>query len=181
MKNWHDNKEVKKGDIGEAIIINYLEKNGYIINKPITDGPHRFDIMTYKENQSLRIVEVKTYARRNFYADTGINLSHYHIYKKYSNNNIYIFFVDELEGLVYGNKLSILEIPTTIGNKKYPLKIFTAFGNKIFFPLCLMEKYFELSDFQIKDIKKDQTRNNKYNYNNANDFKIEWLKNESWI
>jgi len=180
MKDWHSNKEVEKGDIGEEIIIKYLEKKGYIVYKPITDGPHRFDNMVYKETQKSRIVEVKTYARRNIYPDTGIDLPHYHVYKKYSED-IYIFFVDELEGSVYGNKLSILETPTIINNKKYPLKIITAFGDKIFFPLCLMEKYFELPEKLINAIRKKQTRNDKYSYSSANKFKIEWLENKSWI
>jgi len=180
MKNWHDKKEVKKGDTGEEIIRLYLEKKDYIVYKPVTDKPHRFDNMVYKGTHKPRIVEIKTYARRNRYPDTGIDLPHYHIYKKY-NDDIYIFFVDELEGSVYGNKLSILETPTIVGNKKYPLKVMTSSGNKIFFPLCLMEKYFELPEVLIDKIRKNQTRNNKYGYSNANNFEIEWLENKSWI
>ena len=36
-KDWNDKTEVKKGDIGEAIVKNILEQKGYVIYKCVTE------------------------------------------------------------------------------------------------------------------------------------------------
>lgn len=121
--NRQELKTVKKGNLGEKIIKKYLERKGCIVYKPITDKPHYFDYLATKDNKKLYIVEVKTKPRRKYYEDTGINIEHYDIYKnvaKKYNLKLFIFFVDEIEGAIYGNELNAL--CKEVEDKRYPMK-----------------------------------------------------------
>ena len=91
-----------------------------------------------------------------------------------------MFFVDELEKKVYGNKLSYLDKNINYNRQKYPLITKTNRGEKILFPLCLMEEYFDLTEKQVLKIKNSSTRNNKYKYIKAKKFNVKWIKNINW-
>ena len=120
--NWEDRKTVKKGNIGEEITRQYLESKGYIIYKPLTEGPHSFDNLAIKGKTNIFIVEVKTKPRRKYYNDTGIDIRHYKTYREVSkkhNLKVFIFFIDEIQGLVYGNDLNNLIKPVD-DKKQYP-------------------------------------------------------------
>ena len=46
--SWQDKIQVKKGNIGEKIVRNYLEKKGFIVYEPKTNGSHPFDKIAIK-------------------------------------------------------------------------------------------------------------------------------------
>lgn len=158
--NWKDKKEVKKGNIGEKIVNDFLEKKGFVIYKSITDSAHSFDRLAIKDKQRLIIAEIKTKARRNKYKDTGFNLRHYNEYKKISEKHnlpVYIFFVDEMLGKIYGNWLSILEEPY-LKILQYPAIL----NDIIYFHLDKMIDICDLSEQEINDLKNYSQR--KYEY-----------------
>lgn len=158
--NWEELKSVKKGNIGEEIAKEYLESKGYIIYKPVTDGAHAFDNLAIKDKTTLVVVEVKTKPRRKYYNDTGINVKHYKDYKDISekhNLKVFIFFVDEYQGSVYGNELKNLVKPVN-DKKNYPL----IEKGIIYFHLSNMHTISKLTRQQIDKIKEHTNSNYKY-------------------
>ena len=160
--NWQQKLTVKKGNLGEEIISRFLERKGYVIYSPETkDKAHAFDRLAIKDKEQIIIAEIKTKARRNKYADTGINKRNYEQYIKIQNKYnipVFIFFVDEMLKKVYGNWLSKLIIPIIIEGKQYPLIL----NNIIYFPLINMINIAELSEQQITELKKLSNRNYEY-------------------
>ena len=114
LKNsWQDKPQVKRGDIGERIVSDYLESNGYIIYEPITNKAHPFDkLVANPDKKELFIVEVKTKPGRIKYPDTGIDTRAYNTYKTIINTyglNILLIFVDDFNGSIYGNWITELD------------------------------------------------------------------------
>lgn len=158
--NWSDKKEVIKGNIGERIVNEYLEKEGFVVYKSVTNSPHSFDRLAIKDKQQLIIAEIKTKARRNKYKDTGFNFTHYNEYKKISEKHnlpVFIFFVDEMLGEIYGNWLSILEKPYKKG-LQYP----AIFNDIIYFHLDTMKEICKLSNDEVIELKEYSQRSYKY-------------------
>lgn len=168
--DWQEKETVKKGNIGESIVTKYLEKLGYIVYEPVTDGAHAFDKFISLNKKSLAIAEVKTKAKRNFMPDTGIDFRHYNEYKLVSekyNLDFFIFFIDEMLGCIYGGKLSELEKPNCYEYNdnfiSYPKVEQNKNGSKIiYFYQPNMKIIHELSIEEIELIKSFNTRN--YNY-----------------
>jgi len=160
--NWQQKLTVKKGNLGEEIISRFLERKGYVIYSPETkDKAHAFDRLAIKDKEQIIIAEIKTKARRNKYADTGIDKRNYDQYVKIQNKYnipVFIFFVDEMLKKIYGNWLSKLIIPIIIEGKQYPLIL----NNIIYFPLVNMIGIAELSEQQITELKKLSNRNYEY-------------------
>lgn len=151
--SWQDKKEVKKGDIGEKIVKEYLEKHGYIVYQPTTSGAHYFDMLATKDKQEVISLDVKTKARLNKYEATGIDLAHYEDYKRLMNTTqilFYIYFVDEMEGKVYRQLLNKLPEPFKL--------------NK--YIVCWYLKdliyLFDITEQQKNELKKLNTRNYEY-------------------
>jgi len=164
--NWEDKPQVKKGSIGEAIVDDILLGKGIIPYSPITSGAHPFDrLCSSADKKNLYVAETKTKARRTYYPDTGIDYSKFHEYQflqqKY-NIEIYLYFVDEMLGTVYGGLLSHISEPCTIRNNgkvlEYPLK----HGKQIYFPLALMEKAVEIDADTIAKLRQLSTRSYAY-------------------
>jgi len=159
--DWDNKPQVKKGNIGEQIVHEYLEKRGFVVYKPTTNMAHAFDRLAIKNKEKIMIVETKTKARLNKYPATGFNYNHYLEYKnieKKHNLDVFVFFVDEMLGQVYGNYLRYMEQPAEISGVKYPLRL----NNVIVFPLDNMKVLKTLTEEQANTIKKYQTRNYKY-------------------
>jgi len=160
--NWQQKLTVKKGNLGEEIISRFLERKGYVIYSPETKNKaHAFDRLAIKDKEQIIIAEIKTKARRNKYADTGIDKRNYDQYIKIQNKYnipVFIFFVDEMLKKIYGNWLSKLIIPIIIEGKQYPLIL----NNIIYFPLVNMINIAELSEQQITELKKLSNRNYEY-------------------
>lgn len=165
MDNWNDKITVKKGNIGELIVDQELERRGFIIFKPTTKGAHGFDRLCVKDKRVAVIGETKTKAKREYYDDTGINYSHYLDYKrmfeKYNLDTL-LFFVDEQMGKIYYNKLSVLDVQNVfLRNGKglvYPLKQ----GNIIYFHMDLMITLCKLTGEQVKLLSDFTTKNKSY-------------------
>ena len=146
--NWHDKTEVKKGDIGEEIVKNILEKKGYIVYKPITNGAHKIDYFAHSGREKrIMCCEVKTKRRMAMYARTGFNISSYEqyleIYKKH-NIDTFIFFVDDFEKCIYGQWLSVLGEGIIING----------YSKVIVWELSTMKKIIDLTNEQVFDITK---------------------------
>ena len=170
MADWEDKIQVKKGNIGEEIIKQFLKEKGFVIYRPELDMSHVFDIIAIKEKKQIIIVEVKTQARRNYYDDTGVTLKHYNEYqiiKQKYNLPMFLFFVDEMLKKIYGNWLSELEKPYEVvrmGEKViYPLTQKGSTGIRVYFHLDKMIIIKENIDENIiNDLKSLSTRNYEY-------------------
>lgn len=105
-------KAVDKGDIGEEIIQEYLEKKGYTVYKHSTqDKPHWIDAFAAKGKEKLIAYDVKTKARFNKWPAQGINKSSHEEYKKLAKQfgvPFLLFFVDDKNGNVHAANLEKL-------------------------------------------------------------------------
>jgi len=166
--DWQDKKEVKKGDIGERIINDWLEENNLIVYEPVTGGAHGFDRLVSKGKKQLVIVEIKTKAKRNYFPDTGIDYKHYSKYKEISkkhNLTVLIFFIDEMLGQIYFGRLSELDMPNEYyyNGKYYSYpKVETKKQKIIYFYQPNMKVIKSLKKEEIDAIKKHQSRNYDY-------------------
>lgn len=165
--NWDSRKQVAKGNFAEDIINEFLEEKGYVIYNPTTNGPHAFDKLAIKNKKEIIIAECKAKAKRNSYDDTGINYKHYLDYTNIQDKHgipVFIFFIDEMLGKIYGNFIKKLIEYRSIKGKQYPSIEPTKNGIKIiYFPLMNMRDIFSLNCKQIQFLKENSTRNYDYN------------------
>lgn len=162
---WEDKTQVKKGSIGERIVEEYLIKEGFVVYKPITDKAHGFDRLASRDKSHLIIVEVKSKARRNHYPDTGININQYQKYCETERRHripVFLFFVDEMIGTVYGNRLSALSTWGTIEVDGKEILYPIPDKGIIYFPLSKMITIGSLKDEEITQLKKYSTRSHEY-------------------
>lgn len=124
---WEDRIQVQKGNVGEAEFDKIAKKLGYIIYKPEANKGHGFDRMVTDRTKYF-LAEIKTKPMRDFYPDTGFNLKQFEEYKKQCrtlNLKMFLFFVDEKLGLIYGDFLHNLKKEKIIiwrgKERKYPL------------------------------------------------------------
>jgi hypothetical protein len=103
---------LKKGDLGEKIIQDYLENKGWIVYFPFTKNrAHYFDMLATKDKENVVAVDVKTKARLNKLVAQGINIKSYNEYMgfiKKVNVPFYLIFIDDKCGDVYLAELSKL-------------------------------------------------------------------------
>jgi hypothetical protein len=166
MKDWEKKPQVKKGNLGEQIVIAVLEQRGYVLYKAITEKAHAFDFLAVKDKRVFLIAEVKSKARFNKFEATGIDLAHFHDYKFVLDNHnidVVLFFVDEhpKEERVYCQKLSILMQEKTVDGVKYPNTDIAK--GKIIFSLSDMIPVYKLNREQLNELKKYSTRSYEYN------------------
>lgn len=169
LSKWNEKTQVKKGDIGEAIVRGLLEKYGWIVLKPVTNAAHYFDMLSIKpksEEFKAFIVEVKTKAKRNLRNDTGIDVKHYESYQKVAremNISLFLCFVDEMLCKVYGASLDKLSKQyVDKGGYIYPLIEENKFGKIIYFSLDVMQDIYDLSNVEVESIKNFNRRNYDY-------------------
>lgn len=149
--------ESLKGDIGERLIRDYLEKEEQVVlYKAITEKAHCFDYLAYKYNKFQYAVEIKTKPARTYYPDTGFDYKYYTKYKSASEElklRVLVLFVDEIKGTVYGEYLDELDKPRTlkIDDKftKYP----QIHNGIIYFPLDVMKTFFYINDTYLNQLK----------------------------
>lgn len=162
---WEDRINVKKGNLGEKIVTDWLHKKGLIVYETITDAPHAFDKLVSKGKDILVIAEVKTKPRRMYYPDTGIDIRHYNEYvevsKKY-NIPVCLFFVDEYLRQVYCGYLSELIKPKVVKFKNKELTYPLCLNNIIYFYQPDMTVIHQLSKAEVDEIKKYNSGS--YNY-----------------
>lgn len=164
---WADKTTVKKGDLGEMLVDKFLIDHNCIPYAPKADRAHPFDrLCATADKKTIFIAEVKSKARRTYYPDTGIDVSHLsdyqHIQTKHSLK-VYLFFVDEGEGRIYGNWLDELLKPRVVSHSlkslNYPLE---QKGVK-YFPLEAMTDICLLDADAANELKRLSTRNYSYN------------------
>lgn len=157
---WHNLREVKKGDYGELLVKSLLERDGYILYRPVTDGAHGFDSYAYKNGRIEFAVEVKTKPKCKKYPETGFEERHYQRYMRLSKENnipVKVFFVDEDLGEIYGNFLHELDKPYVdpTQSKPYPKVVGHTGGVKLtrYFPMKHMITFKKLSQTEIATLK----------------------------
>ena len=168
---WQDKPTVIKGDYGEEIVRKILEKKGWIPYTPhyFVEKGHAIDIIAVKDKIKFRMVECKSKAKRTFYPDTGFGLKNYYEYKELKEKykdlmELWILFIDEGSGDIYGNTLEKLELETTIAHKGNAYTYPRVENNIIYFPLANMETI-ALIDNSDKDY---LIRHSKRNYEYTN-------------
>jgi len=159
-RKFEDTIMATKGDYAEALVDRLVHDQGLYHVYPIkTEGPHPVDrLLIRRDSFNIIAMDVKAvsarYSKPEFVGkgcpDTGISIAHRDVYQQIVKQHkipLYLMFVDEVLGEVYGNWLSVLERPTTIQwrNKtlNYPLvkDNFTAVGKQIvYYPLESMER-----------------------------------------
>lgn len=153
MKNF--NIALKKGNIGEQIVSEYLEKKGWIIYRPFTkDKAHYFDMLCTFHKEKVIAIDVKTKARLNKWNAQGIDLRHYNEYlnfMKITKVNFYLIFVDDKTGEVHLAELNKLKNPI------YPNKQIIAWN------VNDMNYLFSISKQDIEELSKYDQRNYKFN------------------
>lgn len=146
---------LKKGDIGEKIIQEYLEKKGWIVYRPFTkDKAHYFDMLCTLEKEKVMAIDVKTKARLNKWDAQGINVKSYKEYLNFINTTnvpFYLFFIDDKNGNVHLADVTKLEDP-----------IFPSY-NIIAWHLSKMKLVFNIGTEAINELSKYDQR--KYIYN----------------
>ena len=163
---WDELASVKKGDIGERIVDEWLKNRGMVIYTPKTTGVHPFDrLCAKKDKKYVCIVEVKTKAARNHYPDTGINIRHYTEYKYIKDKygiDIWLFFVDEYKKKVYGQELGALlkfHMQIVNGKRNYWPKFDK---NIVYFHLNNMTNIADLTDDDARMLKELSRRSYEY-------------------
>lgn len=127
---WQNLTSVKKGNIGERLVNEFLINKGFIPYSPDVGGAHPFDrLVASKDKRTIFIADSKAKPARVYYPDTGINIKHYQEYKYIQDKygiDVYIFFVDEEKQEIYGNFLRRLDEPAQIAHNgsiiEYPLE-----------------------------------------------------------
>lgn len=153
---------LKKGDVGEAIIKQYLESKGWVVYQPTTSGAHCFDMMSIKNKKTAIALDVKAKARMNKYPATGVNLIHFNEYKNFSEKYsmpFWIVFVDEMQMSIYGNSLTELEKPIAVDGVKYPI---TMHSKLRLWPLANMKVISTITKEQAAQLKQLNQRSYKY-------------------
>lgn len=148
---------LKIGHKGENLVIDYCENyKGYQVQSNQLKAC-KYDITIIKPNNEIILGDIKSKARRNKYADTGIDIKHYNTYKDLMKKNgldFQLFFVDEALGCCYGESLRVLDKQCYIGNREYPYKpSYYGMGDEIvYYPLSSMDYYFSLTTEQIEGL-----------------------------
>ena len=150
---------VKKGELGEKIIQDYLESKGWIVYFPFTKNrAHYFDMLATKDKEKVVAVDVKTKARLNKYVAQGIDVKCYKEYLNFINKvNIpfYLIFVNDKDGDVHLAELSKLS------------KGFHPAPYIIAWQLSEMKFMFNIGAGKIKELSQYDQRNYDYNPNST--------------
>lgn len=165
IMNFQNLQTTIKGNIGESIIEEMLIKQGYVVYKTETDAPHPYDFLAVKNKTEFKIFEVKTKARMNRRAETGINQANFKYYMEACTNHnmrLFLVFVDEKEARIYGNYLDVLEQKHTENGKTYPYIEQCKGGYVRYYPLSKMRTIKHLNPEQVRILKDNSTR--RYSY-----------------
>lgn len=147
-----------KGDYGEILVRKFLESKGYVIYQPTTPAPHPVDMIACRNGKVAFAMEVKTKPACKKYPETGIETYLYGCYKHFSKAAgmaVFLAFVDEERGEIYGNYLHELDKPTLYKGMHYPKTIRYA-DSKIhmrYFPLGNMRHLRYLTEKEINYLK----------------------------
>jgi hypothetical protein len=165
MTTWNDQKSDKKGKYAEQLVDDWMADKLYYKWKP-EDGQHLIDRAYCLPNGEPFWADIKAQARMNNWEETGIKTNHWLTYKQFPK--VYLFFVDEMLGKVYGNWLHVLEEPRTVFGIVYPITrniILRGRPEKRrMYPLCAMNDLFILNQTHINKLKELSDRSYEYEY-----------------
>lgn len=173
MSDFRLKKTTVKGTYGEDVCFEYLRRRGHTVYRPDRDDrAHPFDtLLVHGQSMEITIADVKTKPRREAYPDTGINERHFCKYTTASIRNklrVFLFFVDETEGRIYGNFLDILterhEIVHNGKKEVYPKN----YGGIVYFPLEKMKTICWIPDDEISKLK--EMRNTSFRISNPAEY-----------
>lgn len=157
--NWREKAEVKKGNICEDLIFDFLNKKGWRIYTPKSEGNHLIDFFAARTEKGVEVffADAKGKARRTYKPDTGINVSHYNKYielREKTKSQVFLFFIDETPGIesIYGNWLFILKDHGKIND------------NIIYFPLSEMRHICLIPDEIAEDLREKSKPTRNYPY-----------------
>jgi hypothetical protein len=166
-----DRIQTKKGELGERIVKDILQKKGYVVYTPSSlkeDKAHIFDFLVMKKIENKKeifVVEVKSKARLNKWPATGIDIRHFNEYlfiHQKNNLDFFLFFVDEHpnEQRIYGQRLSTLIAKKVVEGIEYPNT--NLCKGKILFPLSDMKQIYKLNLNEVEQLKSMSSRNHQY-------------------
>jgi len=164
--SWEDRIEVQKGDLGELLVDEYIKSKGVVPYKPDADQAHPFDrLCASRDKKTLYIAEVKSKAKRKYYPDTGIDIRSYNGYKEIQEKykiNVFMYFVDDEMGLIYGGPLNRISKKHTILHNNKHLEYPITMKDIIYFPLKLMKQVAQINKENISKLTSLTTKNTKY-------------------
>lgn len=104
---------MKKGEMGEAIMRQYLESKGWVVYFPFTkDRAHYFDMLATLNKEKVIAVDVKTKARFNKWDAQGIDKRSYAQYVAFVNSTnvqFFLVFIDDKTGDVHAANIMQLK------------------------------------------------------------------------
>lgn len=166
--NWENLTTVKKGNIGERIVQEFIESKGFVVYSAITEKAHAFDFLAIKDKKIVIAAEVKTKSLMNKYKATGFDIRNRKYYLEFSQSHnipIFVFFVDEQRKEIYGNWLSTLEQVREQDGVKYPFNLKTQKAEIRLYPFSAMKKIVDI-DVEVADkLKTLSQRNYEYREN----------------
>lgn len=152
----------KKGALAEELVRQILLADNLLPYAPPQEaGAHPVDFMVVDKNCVTRIffADVKCKAARTNYPDTGIDARHYNKYtflSRREGKDVYLFFVDDGSGEVYGNFLSVLDQDRWVEHDhrmlQYPRQEPGRTGTIIYFPLVSMSHIAWLEPENVKKL-----------------------------
>lgn len=157
--DWKDQKQVKKGDIGEKIIHNYLSKKLLTIYSPTTQNSHICDGIVFKSEKLFFLYDVKTKGKTNIHNAQGIDKIHFNRYNELMNQlkiPFFIYFVDDHNGDVHLADLQKLNVKGYINIKKD--------GSIIGWDVENLKYLFTIDQEKINELNKYNTRNYSYKH-----------------
>jgi len=154
-----------KGEVGEMVVRRHLERKGWIVYKPHTEGAHAFDILAIFKKRTAIAIDVKSKSRMNKFPATGIEQRHFEEYRAFSEKHrmpFWVVFVDESQRTVYGNALSALEVPRFVSGTQYPFIMQTTRSTLHLWPLDAMKHIANLDDESASQLTSLSQRNYTY-------------------
>jgi hypothetical protein len=153
---WDESRAAQKGRLGEAAIKDFMRSAGIESWSPAGDGKHSIDFAAISSKDGLYFADAKQYARRTYYADTGLDLRHYECYCRLeirTGKPVMIFWADEDMELIYGGWLQEIAAPgESVYSKRdgrmvdYPWIQPSRTGSKVYFPLKRMRVFARLAN-----------------------------------
>lgn len=130
------------GAIGETIVSDYLTSTGHHVYSSCAAGSHPIDFyVTDCTGVPQYAADVKTYPRRAYFNDTGIDASDWEKYAHIAPRMpVRLYFVDSFECCCYSADLSEAG------------KVAKQEGGKVYFPLSVCRFEFWLTSAQLASI-----------------------------
>lgn len=164
----------RKGDYAEDILLKMMRDGGCNVYRPSEkDRSHPIDMFVVPgETMRMFAADVKAKPKRSKYPDTGIDIRHWGKYchiNTYQHTPVFLFFVDEDCGKIYGNWLEILNKPVTVNHNNGAIDYPKLEGNIIYFPMQSMIPIGDISKEDIEKLRSLSSRGYQYQHIQQNE------------